>query len=411
MLHLGSITDIDGADIPVVDVITFGSPCQDLSTARGKRDGLAGGKSSLFHEAIRVISEMRKATHGKYPKIVVWENVTGALHSNSGRDFRAVLQSFTRAEITMPESGRWKQAGVVNEGEIAWNVLDSLDFGVPQRRRRVFVVCDFRKGRAGEILSLPVPMRGDTPANRKVREKVAGSDNHNTTKPICVTGGVFAGGWYGAGIGVDIAPTIVCSQDPVVFVDGKARRLMPVEVERCFGFPDEYTKVGVDGEVISDTARYRMLGNSVAVPVVSHILANIKDVLTAERTNMSREYSVSDEIKSRIAEYMRDGWTPVDAKTAHKAVQEAANRHNQRNSNSEPEPEPKRKPGRPRKNPVQTGEKRARGRPRKAIMVNEGTGWDRPCPKCEGIDFTTMRFPQVRRRQCVCGDVQLFKEA
>ena len=105
MQHLGSVTDISGADVPPVDIITFGSPCQDLSVA-GQRAGLDGARSGLFKEAIRIIYEMRNATNGKYPKYIVWENVPGAFSSNKGNDFKTVLEEITKTGIPIPSSGK-----------------------------------------------------------------------------------------------------------------------------------------------------------------------------------------------------------------------------------------------------------------------------------------------------------------
>lgn len=113
--HLGSVTDIDGAKIPPVDIITFGSPCQDLSVA-GKRAGLAGERSGLFNEAIRIIYEMRKSTNGKYPTFIIWENVPGAFNSNKGHDFLQVLRQITKTDISMPECGKWAKSGMVQCG-------------------------------------------------------------------------------------------------------------------------------------------------------------------------------------------------------------------------------------------------------------------------------------------------------
>lgn len=124
MEHLGSVTDIDGAKITPVDIITFGSPCQDLSVA-GKRTGLDGERSGLFKEAIRIIYEMRLATNGKYPTFIIWENVPGAFSSNKGRDFRTVLEEITKTDIPMPTSGKWATAGVVRGGQFA-SLGDSL---------------------------------------------------------------------------------------------------------------------------------------------------------------------------------------------------------------------------------------------------------------------------------------------
>lgn len=175
MKHLGDITKINGAEIEPVDIITFGSPCQDLSVA-GARAGLAGARSGLFREAIRIIEEMRLATNGKYPTWAVWENVPGALSSCNGLDFRAVLRAFTDSEIPLPRDGRWSGAGMVRGGrcDIAWRVLDAQFWGVAQRRRRIFVVADFGGKRAAEILFKPEGLRGYFEAGREARESIAG---------------------------------------------------------------------------------------------------------------------------------------------------------------------------------------------------------------------------------------------
>lgn len=175
MKHLGDIIKVNGADIEPVDVVTFGSPCQDLSVA-GKREGLKGERSGLFMEAIRIIREMRNATNGLYPRFAVWENVPGAFSSNGGRDFRAVLEEITEAEIPMPKSGRWAEAGMVrgNGREVAWRCLDAQYWGVPQRRKRIYLVTDFGGQRAAEILFEPAGVSGDTAASREAGEEAAG---------------------------------------------------------------------------------------------------------------------------------------------------------------------------------------------------------------------------------------------
>ena len=162
MEHVGDITKLHGGKLPPVDIITFGSPCQDLSVASGKRLGLAGERSGLFLEAIRIIREMQEATNGEYPKFALWENVPGALSSSSRRDFKAVLEAFTDAEVPMPGSGRWANAGMVRGRgvDLAWCVYDAQYFGTAQRRRRIFLVADFRGERAGEILFVPKSLSG-----------------------------------------------------------------------------------------------------------------------------------------------------------------------------------------------------------------------------------------------------------
>lgn len=160
MQHVGDITRLHGGRLPPVDIITFGSPCQGLSMA-GRRLGLADERSGLFSEAIRIIQEMQEATNGKYPKLAIWENVPGALSTNSRGDFRAVLQAFTAAKIPMPQSGRWANAGMVRGRgiDLAWCVYDAQYFGTAQRRRRIFLIADFAGRRAGEILFVPKSLR------------------------------------------------------------------------------------------------------------------------------------------------------------------------------------------------------------------------------------------------------------
>ena len=162
MEHFGDITKLHGGKLPPVDIITFGSPCQDLSVASGKRLGLAGERSGLFLEAIRIIREMQEATNGEYPKFALWENVPGALSSSSRRDFKAVLEAFAETEVPMPGSGRWANAGMVRGrgADLAWCVYDAQYFGTAQRRRRIFLVADFRGTRAGEILFVPKSLSG-----------------------------------------------------------------------------------------------------------------------------------------------------------------------------------------------------------------------------------------------------------
>lgn len=156
MKHLGDITKINGAEIEPVDIISSGSPCQDLSTA-GKRAGLCGERSGLFMESIRIVKEMRSKTDGVYPRVFIWENVPGAFSSNDGEDFRIVLQEIVRIvdpteTIPRPQEGRWTQSGNIlsDAWSLGWRCLDSQYWGVPQRRNRIFLVADFASGTGAE---------------------------------------------------------------------------------------------------------------------------------------------------------------------------------------------------------------------------------------------------------------------
>ena len=425
MEHVGDITRLDGRKLPPVDILTFGSPCQGLSMA-GQRLGLADARSGLFTEAIRIIREMQEVTHGEYPKIALWENVPGALSSAGGRDFEAVLQAFTAAKIPMPYSGRWANAGMVRGRgvDLAWCVYDAQYFGTAQRRRRVFLVADFRARRAGEILFVPKSLRGyfeagGTPrqglaafaenrigeAGRELNncpllvyenhsqdtrykgplsvaptvsatygmggnnqpfvvgrlkginilndqggaaltverkevsptlrsqthgnlpvvamgfdlQQITSKANRSALKPVqpalCGSGNphviCMATGQANASILEDASPTLTHAHErPIVMYpelsgtlcasgaglsrpagmasetdfciveageawESLVRRLTPVECERLQGFPDGWTEYGADGRPISDTNRYQMLGNSVAVPCVAYIMQGI----------------------------------------------------------------------------------------------------------------------------------------
>ena len=381
MAHTGDVTQLHGGKLPPVDIVTFGSPCQGLSLA-GQRRGLADERSGLFMEAIRIIDEMREATHGEYPRFALFENVPGALSSAGGRDFAAVLQSFAKAEIPMPYSGRWANAGMVRGGgvDLAWCVYDAQYFGTAQRRRRLFLVCDFAGRSAGEILFVPKSLRGYFEAGGTPRQgltafaesgadttggeivvlndqggasltversglsptlrsqthgnlpvvaagfdlqQITSKTNRSTLRPVqptlCGTGQphvvTMATGQANAEVLADIAPTLNCNHEQPLLVhpqiagtlcasgaglsrpagmgseidfcitryaDLIVRRLTPLECERLQGFPDFWTEQG-GGRAVSDTSRYQMLGNSIAVPCVAYIMQGIYHAL--ERRN------------------------------------------------------------------------------------------------------------------------------
>lgn len=328
MQHLGDIKQIDGAKIEPVDVITFGSPCQDLSTA-GKQAGLIDGeRSNLFFEAIRIIREMREATDGKYPRYAVWENVPGAFGSNRGRDFLMVLRAFAGIagdgdDVPAPKRKDdrlgWSKSGcIMGDGySIAWRQLDAQYWGVPQRRRRIYLVADFAGQRAGKILFEREGLRGDFAPGAAARERVAaetagGAGGSN--QPAEVIGTFMAGQGAKAGSiaysetvaptlragesGTNRAPTICVSSDrphaeimvgkaPTLLAQSIAyvcyearpprkyvlRRLTPLECCRLQGFPDDWT-AGVEG---SDAAQYKMWGNGMALPCVLYVMQGIAE--------------------------------------------------------------------------------------------------------------------------------------
>ena len=178
--HYGDVSVLSGAELEPVDIITFGSPCQDLSIA-GKRAGIhEGERSNLFFQAIRIINEMREATDGRYPRYCVWENVPGAFSSNNGEDFRVVLEEICKikySEIFIPRPNiAWTKAGEImgDSFSVAWRTLDAQYWGVPQRRARIYLVGDFAGGSAGEILFKSEGVSGYTPQGFRSWQGTAG---------------------------------------------------------------------------------------------------------------------------------------------------------------------------------------------------------------------------------------------
>ena len=203
MKHLGDITKIDGHNVPIVDIVTGGSPCQDLSVA-GKRAGLDGERSGLFMEQVRVFKEMRDEcirqlrmrgadvnVRSIRPRFFVWENVPGAFSSNKGEDFRCVLEEVCRiadkdASVPMPEKGKWSTSGcIMGDGySVAWRLHDAQFWGVPQRRKRIALVADFAGERAPKILFESKSLSGDFEQSGEERQDITTITQGNTNETI-----------------------------------------------------------------------------------------------------------------------------------------------------------------------------------------------------------------------------------
>jgi len=327
----GDITTLTGKHIlahaPVIDVVAWGSPCQDLSVA-GKRAGLEGSRSGLFHEGVRIIKELRKETNNEYPRISIWENVYGALNSNRGADFGVILNEMAEAGSLVQE----------------WRVLDAQYFGVPQRRRRVFLISVFDSATAARCPDplLPVSegvqwhpstsnqarqtVAGETPTSfgsgsfggdlaggsetlavfTKSKRPQTSTDDETwvanqpnptlnafdqgdtrTTTAIVQTGaqavayglqGNMIGrqdhnGPQGAGISHPDDPmfSLTSTDRHAVATTMAVRRLPPLECERLMGWPDGWTATKADGTPQPDTHRYKQCGNGIASPVAQWI--------------------------------------------------------------------------------------------------------------------------------------------
>lgn len=236
MKHLGDITKIHGDQIEPVDCITFGSPCQDLSIA-GRRAGLAGERSGLFMEAVRIIKEMRSNTNGLHPTFAIWENVPGAFSSNGGEDFRAVLEELARVEqpdvsIPRPPKGKWSKAGAItgNGWSLAWRQLDAQYWGVPQRRKRIALIIDLGGQRAGEILfertslsrypdpCIPTWQETTGAAGSRIagNDRVVAEGGRNAAYTLKIRSGC-AGGGKGALVQTEKTGTLSTLQDQTLF--------------------------------------------------------------------------------------------------------------------------------------------------------------------------------------------------
>lgn len=255
------VRTVMGAELPHAEALMFGSPCQDLSiSGRSARAGLEGDRSGLFREAIRIIQEQREATDGQYPTFALWENVPGALSSNRGRDFAAVLRAFLE----------------LGAHDLAWRVLDAQHFGVPQRRKRLFLVADFGGERAQHVLFEPEGLRGHSAAFQNPRPDVASAPVRGVDAP-CIGLNVSR---YGDDAQLELAPTLRVGSVAGVALrmsDGRyaVRRHTPVELERLQGMPDGWT--GLPG--LPDGPRQRFMGNGGAAPLLRWIAGRMRTAL------------------------------------------------------------------------------------------------------------------------------------
>ena len=326
--YVGSVTDVYGRNLPNIDLITFGSPCQDFSNA-GKRKGLKGKRSSLISEAIRLIREKR-------PSVFVWENVKGTFSSNNGKDFTAILQAFTN----------------IGGYRLEWQLLNTKWF-LPQNRERIYLVgyiakgsrrqifpieknnkqtnelqkqqgntCTittryrasessgsyiikrklntqeidsngyevgtlrthndgkgFRKIKDGDCPTIPARDREDGSGQPIVKINSATTKGYEiATKGDSINYSVPTSKTRRGRVGKGVAQTLDTGCHQAVIKSTKIRRLTPIECERLQGFPDDWTKEGTDGK-ISDSQRYKMCGNAVTVDVVQAVAKRIKQVI------------------------------------------------------------------------------------------------------------------------------------
>lgn len=261
--NLGDVTKIDGGSIPAPDVVVWGSPCQDISLANTKRRGLEGQHSGLFYEGIRIIKPLVR----RGLRYSVWENVASALTSNGGNDFRQILLSFLE----------------LGARDIGWRVLDAKYFGVPQTRRRVFVIADFggescpsilRYTEAGEVCAQKGKEDGLEVSGASIHGTLTARSPARQARPgqILTHWGIKA-----------MHPR--CEMSPGYLIN-EGRRLRwrtPLESERLMGWPDYWTLTGASGKEMSDAARYKMTGNGVVLPVARFLAENIMQENNNER--------------------------------------------------------------------------------------------------------------------------------
>jgi DNA (cytosine-5)-methyltransferase 1 len=260
--YVKSVTDVRGRELPRIDVITFGSPCQDFSLA-GKRKGMDGERSSLISEAIRLIKECR-------PTFFIWENVKGTFSSNSGEDFWAIIKAFTN----------------IGGYRLEWQLLNTKWF-LPQNRERIYLVGYIGAGSGKQIFPITENNKDFNNIKKLLKNykelKYKVKTNNIKGYEIAEPGDTInyqnlPSKTRRGRVGKGIAQTLDSGGELAV-IDNKIRRLTPIECERLQGFPDNWTKIGKELGDISDSQRYKMCGNAVTVDVVKKVAERIKNVI------------------------------------------------------------------------------------------------------------------------------------
>lgn len=325
MKHLGDICKINGAEIEPVDCITGGSPCQDLSIA-GKRAGLAGERSGLFMEQVRIVKEMRERDrrNGRTgdmvrPRFLVWENVPGAFSSNEGGDFHAVLEEIihiAEPTVSVPRfEGKWTKAGAIDgDGwSIAWRTHDAQYWGVPQRRRRISVVADFGGQSAGEILFERKSVSGHLAESGAARERLAGNAESGASYAVRIRGGCDGGG-KGALVQTEKSGTLGTGNDQTIFCPAVVALDMShaCDVIRDCGeiVPSLQARMGTGGNQVPLTYQMQGFGDYRAGEVASSCKQrDFKDGTDLAITNMAVRRLTP--VECERLQGFPDGWTDI----------------------------------------------------------------------------------------------------